>query len=242
MATFVLVHGAFHGAWCWRKLVPELAARGHGAVAIDLPGGGGDPTPVAGCTLDGNAARIAAAIAGVAEPVVLVGHSLGGISIAATTELVPERIALLVYLCAIMPRDGDSVASISASPAARRETGPPAYYKTADGLAFAAVPERAPVVFYTGCSAEDVADAVPRLRPQAYAVQRAPVRLTAKRYGTVPRVFVECLDDNALSLPFQRDMVAKAPCPVVSLPSGHSPFFSHPALLAETLVKLAGET
>ena len=170
----------------------------------------------------------------------LVGHSLAGVAIAAAAELVPERVALLVYLAAFLPRDGDSIASISASPASRQDTGPSANVKKADGLSFAVRPEALGRVLYTGCSAEDVAYALARVRPQAYSVQRAAVALTAERYGRVKRAYVECLDDRAVSLGLQRDMVAKSPCAeVVSLKTGHSPFFSAPDLLADTLVHLS---
>jgi len=242
MATFLLVHGAFHGAWCFGKLVAELAARGQRAVAIDLPGGGDDQTPIAEISLDGNAAAIARAVQRESEPVILFGHSLAGVSISAAAELVPERIALLVYLAAFLPRDGDSVASISASPASRKASGPPAMTRSADGLSFSAIPERARGIFYSRCSDEDVAFAVPRLRPQAYAVQRATLRLTQERFGRVPRVYIECLQDNAVSLALQRDMVAKSPCrEVISLATDHSPFFSAPGLLADVLTRLAGK-
>jgi pimeloyl-ACP methyl ester carboxylesterase len=242
MATFLLVHGAFHGAWCFGKLTTELGRRGQRAVAIDLPGGGDDQTPIGEVSLDGNAAAIAKAVQRESEPVILFGHSLAGVSISAAAELVPERIALLVYLAAFLPRDGDSVASISASPSSRRESGPPAMTRSVDGLSFSAIPERARAIFYSQCSDEDVAFAVPRLRPQAYAVQRAALRLTPKRFGKVPRVYIECLQDNAVSLALQRDMVAKSPCrEVISLATDHSPFFSAPGLLADVLTRLAGE-
>jgi pimeloyl-ACP methyl ester carboxylesterase len=240
MATLVLVHGAFHGAWCFGKLVAELARRGRRAVAIDLPGGGDDPTPVAEMSLAGNAAAIVRAVAREAAPVVLLGHSLGGVAISAAAELVPERIRLLVYLAAFLPRDGDSAASLSALPEARKESGPPAMQRSADGLSFSPLPERARAVFYSRCSEEDVAFAVPRLRPQAYAVPRAVLRLTEARFGRVPRAYIECLEDNTVSLELQRAMVARSPCrEVVSLATDHSPFFSAPGLLADALIRLA---
>ena len=240
MATFVLVHGAFHGAWCFTKLVTELSARGYRAVAIDLPGGGDDPTPIAEITLAGNATAVAGAVRGLPEPVILLGHSLAGVSISAAAELVPERIALLVFLAAFLPRDGDSVASISASPASRKESGPSAFTRAEDGLSFAPIAERAQAIFYSKCSDEDAAAAIPRLRPQAYTIPRTVVHLTPERFGAVPRVYIECLEDNTVSLGLQRDMVAKSPCrEVVSLPTDHSPFLSAPGLLADVLVRLA---
>jgi pimeloyl-ACP methyl ester carboxylesterase len=69
MAIFVLVHGAFLGAWCWTKLAPEPAARGHRAVTFDLPGGGEDRTPIEQTTLDTYAARVTEEISPQSEPV-----------------------------------------------------------------------------------------------------------------------------------------------------------------------------
>src|SRR4051794_38883552 len=76
MARFLLVHGAFGGAWCWEPVIGPLEAAGHSVEAIDLPGAGDDPTPAADVTLDGYAARVCEALAQ-GEPAVLVGHRLG---------------------------------------------------------------------------------------------------------------------------------------------------------------------
>jgi pimeloyl-ACP methyl ester carboxylesterase len=108
MSQFLLVHGAFHGAWCWRKTVAELEKRGHRAKAIDLPGQGEDRTPLKEVTLDTMVDRIIAEMADVPGQVVLVGHSLGGIPISVTGEKVPDRIKALVYLSAFLPRDGEA--------------------------------------------------------------------------------------------------------------------------------------
>src|SRR6202790_5749340 len=108
MATFLLVHGAFHGAWCFGKLTTELGRRGQRAVAIDLPGGGDDQTPIGEVSLDRNAAAIAKAVQRESKPVILFGHSLAGVSISAAAELVPERGGLPAYPLAPLPRERDS--------------------------------------------------------------------------------------------------------------------------------------
>jgi len=72
----VLVHGAWHGAWCWEPAVAALAADGISAVAIDLPGHGNDPGPMG--DLHGDAAHVAAVLDALSGPVVLVGHAYGG--------------------------------------------------------------------------------------------------------------------------------------------------------------------
>ncbi len=240
MATVLLVHGAFHGAWCFGKLVGELSRRGQPARAIDLPGSGDDQTPAAEVSLAANAAAVAEAIERESGPVILLGHSLGGVSISAAAELVPEKVALLVYLAAFLPRSGDSAASIWALQPGRKEVVPSAVPKAPDALSFSARADRARETYYNQCSDEDVAFAIPRLRPQAYSVWQAGVEVTPERFGRVPRVYIECLDDKCVALALQRDMVAKSPCrEVVSLSSDHSPFFSAPGLLADVLTRLA---
>jgi pimeloyl-ACP methyl ester carboxylesterase len=236
MATFVLVHGAFHGAWCWVKLVPELKVRGHRAVTLDLPGGGDDQTPLDQVTLDACVTRICDVIAQQPEPAVLVGHSLGGISITPVAERIPDRIALLIYLCAFILRDGDSLYTLL-TPEAPRGSMPPA--GSSWDREVAPVPPDAGSVFYNDCSAEDVAYAVARLRPQVNAPRLTHVSLTAERFGRVPRAYIETTNDAAVSIETQRRVLAASPCREVrSLPTGHSPFFSAPAALADALESL----
>lgn len=240
MATFVLVHGAGHGAWCWSRLVPELEALGHRAVTLDLPGLGDDPTPAAEVTFGGSIDRVVETVENEAEPVILVGHSLGGVSISRTAELVPDRIRLLVYLSAFLPVDGDSVDAIYLSPEWPAETATIPPVRSADGLTVSHTPEGARERFYQDCSEEDVAYCLARLRPQPLVMRHTPVRLTPERFGRVPRAYIECLNDQAAPIERQRKMVARSPCrTVVSLASGHSPFFSAPGELAKILSDMA---
>jgi pimeloyl-ACP methyl ester carboxylesterase len=238
MATFVLVHGAFHGAWCWAKLAPELAARGHRAVTFDLPGGGDDHTPIELITLDSYAARVTEEISRQSESVLLVGHSLGGISISAAAECVPDRVRLLVYLCAFILRNGESLYTLL-DPTAPADSVPPK--GSSWDIASSPVPGDAALnYFYNGCPAKSIAFARARLRPQAIAPRITPLSLSDDRYGRVPRAYIECTDDQAVSLDMQRRMVANSPCEkVLSLPTGHSPFFAAPGKLADALASLA---
>ena len=79
MARFVLVHGAFGGAWCWQPVVGALEAAGHTADALDLPGGGDDRTPVEEITLEACADRVRETLGSRPEDAVLVAHSMGGV-------------------------------------------------------------------------------------------------------------------------------------------------------------------
>jgi pimeloyl-ACP methyl ester carboxylesterase len=237
MSQFLLIHGAFHGAWCWHKAIPELAKRGHDAQAIDLPGQGQDQTPLAKVTLDTMVDRIVAALADLPEPVVLVGHSLGGMAISAAAEKAPERIKTLVFLAAFLPRDGEALLAIEhRNPKA---VVPKSTIIDADHLSGTIMLDRVRDLFYHDCTDADISYASARLRPQALAALATPVHLTPERFGRLPRVYIECTDDHALGIEMQRDMVAKSPpVDVRSLHSSHSPFLSMPDKLAAALSDL----
>lgn len=137
---FVLVHGAWHGAWTYEQVIPLLAGMGYEAVARDLPAHGlnarfpdsfhqrpldkarfaTEPSKVAGTTLDDYAMSIEQTIDGLVAAghpkVVLVGHSMGGVPITTVAERIPEKIAHLVYLTAFMPASGVPGISYIAAP------------------------------------------------------------------------------------------------------------------------------
>jgi len=238
MSTFVLVHGAWHGGWCWQKVTPLLEAAGHSTRAPDLPGHGDDPTPIRDVTLDAYARRVAEVIDAATPPIVLVGHSLGGVVITQTAELRPERVARLVYLAAFIPSNGETLGALAAgdtsSRLARRVT--------------TAHPDRSTTVnddaieptFYGQVSPDDVAWAKERLCAQATAPIVTPVATTDNGWGRVPRAYIECTKDQALTIGYQRKMQADHPCdPVLRMDTDHSPFLSTPEELAGHLLSLA---
>jgi len=240
MATFVLVHGSFHGAWCWSKLIPELEALGHRAVALDLPAMGDDRTPIADITLEMGVDRVAEIIGEQDEPVVLVGHSFGGATITATGEQVPEKIKLLVYLTSFIPLDGESIVDIMSLPSWPPETGVSAFVRSADGLSVSVAPEGVRARFYHDCSDDDVAYCMERLRPQPFGVRDTTIHTSPERFGRIPRAYIHCTDDRSFVPSVQRLMFERSPCrEVVSLPTSHSPFISAPAELATALSGLA---
>jgi pimeloyl-ACP methyl ester carboxylesterase len=172
------------------------------------------------------------------EPVLLVGHSLGGISISAAAERVPDRVRLLVYLCAFILRDGESLYTFL-DPTAPADSVPPK--GSSWDIPSSPVPGEGSLNnFYNGCPADSIALARARLRPQPTVPRITPISLSDERYGRIPRAYVECTDDQAVSIDLQRRMVARSPCePVLSLPTGHSPFFAAPGKLADALASLA---
>ena len=116
MARFVLVHGAFSGAWIWAPLVDRLRAAGHSVDAFDLPGSGEDNTPISEVTLDACAARLCEVLATRPEPAIVVGHSMGGIIATQGAARCPERVEALVYVAAFLPKDGQSLLELTKLP------------------------------------------------------------------------------------------------------------------------------
>ena len=234
MATFVLVHGSWHGSWCWHRVVPELEGLGHQVLAPDLPGHGDEATPVAQLTLAAYAEHVAAVVRGAAEPVVLVGHSFGGIVISQAAEIIPEHISRLVYVTAFLPANGQSLSRLAAAD----PNNPVATSSiiSADQQLISLDLTQVGELLYADCPEDDIALARQRLCAEAVMPFVTPVRLTAGRAGSIPRSYIECLHDVAVPLWFQRQMHGKVPCdPVHSLPTGHSPFFAAPGELARLL-------
>lgn len=238
MTTFVLVHGSWHGAWCWHRVVPRLEVLGHRVLAPDLPGHGDDTTPAAKVTLKACAECVASVIRNAAEPVVLVGHSFGGIVISQTAEMIPGRISRLVYLTAFLPANGQSLSRLAAADS----NNPVATSSilSADGQLISLDLGRVHELLYADCPESDIALARQRLCAEPVTPFVTPVAITAARAGSIPRTYIECLNDIAVPLWFQRQMQAAMPCePVYSLATGHSPFFAAPAELAGLLANAA---
>ncbi|MBX5466919.1 MAG: alpha/beta fold hydrolase [Firmicutes bacterium] len=241
MARFLLIHGAWHGAWCWEKVVPLLEAKGHRAWAIDLPGHGADPTPPGEVTLKAYTDRIGAALAEWGGPAILVGHSMGGVPIAQSAEQWPERVEALVYLTAFLLQDGQRMADVR--PSAPGAPPPPYLEVSADGTFTRFRAEMARDLFYHRCAPEDAARAESRLGPQPSSIGQTPLRLTPERWGRVPRYYIQCLDDRAVPIALQRQMLEAVPCRrVFSLDADHSAFYSAPEALVAILDEVAKTT
>ncbi len=240
MSDFLLIHGAMHGAWCWRDLVPELNLRGHRVQAIDLPGHGGDMTPISKITLDLYADAILEAIerdfAG--GPVQLVGHSMAGYPISLAAERAPDKITRLIYLCAYVPAAGQSLADMRKS--APRQPLLPALIRSEDGKSFRVDPAKTEELFYHDCPEGTAAYANMRLCAQAVAPQAVPCPL-GENYASVPRSYIRCTDDRTIPPEFQVTMTQDWPAAdVYEMETSHSPFFAAPQELARLLSKITG--
>ena len=242
MARFVLVHGAWHGGWCWEEIVPRLEAAGHRVAAPDLPGMGADAASGHVATLDEWAMFIAGMAAADPEPAILVGHSRGGIVISRAAELAPPgSIARLVYLSALMVEPGKTMGETFFVPGETLSAERMAAVEVSgDGRTSRYVSRDVAIGFFLNTSPADRAEAAfARLSPEPTSMIAAPVVTTPGRYGQVPRSYIRCEQDRAVRPEVQARMVAAQPCEVHSLDCDHSPFYSAPDELAGLLDRIA---
>lgn len=233
--TVLLVHGAWHGAWCWSALQCELERRSVPSFAIDLPGHGLSTRPLGDVHTD--AREVVATLQLLAErgdgDVVLVGHSYGG-AVITQAAASATNVAHLLYVAAFALDDGESVMGlIGALPpepialAAAMRIGD-------DGVA-TLDPDLAPAALYGDGSPELAAAALARVSGQALASFTEPV--TASPRATIDSTYVLCTRDEAVAPAHQRVMAARC-THVVELDSDHSPMITHTAELADVIEAL----
>jgi len=231
--TLVLVAGAWHGAWCWGRLVPLLESGGRRVITPELPGTGADASNAARVTLESWARFLVDILSAEDEPV-LVGHSRAGIVISRAAELAGARIGRLVYLAGYLLPSGTSMADEARTDVA--SLVPPNMTPAAGGVTCTLRSEIVRDAFYGDCDEETVAFATSQLSPEPLRPLVSPVRVSEAAFGKVPRAYIECTRDRTVSLSSQRRMQAGWPCdPVFTLDSDHSPFLSHPRELAQLL-------
>jgi len=223
----VLVHGAWHGSWCWDPVTPHLDRAGVPWVALDLPS---VDKPSGGTSLDDVPAVLAALdqLPG-DEPAVLVGHSRGGMVISEAG--MHERVGHLVYLAAVYLQEGESTADFVGDSELLS-----AIEISDDGWSLPVV-DMAPGIFYNDCSDDEVAFAVERLRRQ----HMTPVFEGASReaWRHRPSTYVVCEQDLALPAASQHLLSGRIDCTTVSWNTGHSPFLNRPDLVGSLLVGLS---
>jgi pimeloyl-ACP methyl ester carboxylesterase len=232
MATFGLVHGAGHGAWCWERLIPRLEALGHRAVAMSLP----CEDPAAGAR---RYAEIVDHALPPADDLVLVGHSLAGLTVPLVAARRPVRRT--VFLCALIPAFGRSLEEqVAADPTVYNPVfrAHPGRLTAPDGTVRFRDAAAARDIYYQDCTPEDVAWAFARLRSQAAAPRREPCPLSAWPPGAP--AYILCRDDRAIAPAWSRAAAReRLGVEAIELDGGHSPFLSRPTALAAVLDRLA---
>lgn len=218
-------------------MIPLLEKAQCKVVAPDLPGHGTDRTPVSMVSLEAYTDCVCQILDGQSEPVILVGHSVGGVVISQAAEHRPEKVDTLVYLAAYLLRNGESAAQAGY---ADKESLISANVIMAEDLSASTMKEEAlKEVFYGDCTDGDVAQARSLLVPQAMAPLLTPLSITEGNFGRVRRVYISCLRDRAFGPSCQKAMYEALPCEkVVFMDTSHSPFLSAPEELAKVLLSL----
>ena len=276
---FVLIHGAWHDQHTWEAVLPQLQAHGYVAEALDLPGAGEhaarpasffrrpldpaafatEPSPNAGVTQEERNAAVLAKIDEVAGrtrgKVVVVAHSLGGVSLTPVAEAHPEKMAAAVYLAGSLLATGESVFSFSQTPAMAQTQS--ALLLMADPGVVGAVrldvastdPEyraRLKTVFYGDLGDAAFEQAKTHLHPdEPVAVFATPSVISPGRFGSVPRHYIRTTEDLNIPLAAQDGMIARVDEELGSktqqhtLHTDHSPFYSEPQAVADILMGIA---
>ncbi len=239
MSTFVLVHGAWAGEWCWDKVVPLLKESEHKVETLDLPGHGKDKTPIQEISLAAYTQRVCQTLDTQTEHVILVGHSMGGIVISQVAEERPEKIQALVYLSAFLAQNGESVFQLSSIDS---DSLVFPYLIMNEEQGHLTFKEDAPLKEILGadCSDEEIAWVKSLLVPEPMAPSMTPIHVTEKNYGRVPRVYIETLRDRAISPTLQKKMYTALPCQkVISMETSHASFLAAPEELVRHLTSVA---
>lgn len=240
MARFVLVHGAFGGAWSWQPVIGPLEAAGHTVQAFDLPGGGDDQTPVAEITLESYVDRARDVLISRPEAAVLVGFSMGGVVVTQAASDCPGHVASLIFVAAFMPSDGQSLLDLTDLPEGAGnmikenlvvEGDPP----------MATLPEEAVAAgVFNRCTREQFERVREQRRPQAVAPFATPVRVDEEVLASIPRSYVLTKHDRSMVPPLQRRMIREHPCKrVIEIEADHAPFLSATDELVVALLELA---
>lgn len=240
MARFVLVHGAFSGAWIWGPLTDRLKATGHSVEAFDLPGSGDDHRPASEVTLDACATRLCEVLASKSEPAIVAGNSMGGIIATQGAARCPSRVRALVYVTAFLPKDGQSLLDLTQLPEGAGDQVQ-ANITIEGEPPVATMPAAASrQALYGACTEEVAAWAIARQCPQPVAPFVTPVSIPLGALDGINRYYVVCTRDRAIPLPLQRRMIAENLCAdVVELDTDHTPHLSMTDELAKTLDRFA---
>jgi pimeloyl-ACP methyl ester carboxylesterase len=277
--TFVFVHGAWHGGWCWAEVVRLLAEQGYDGVTLDLPGHGlraqfpsaytalpqnaaglgTEVSPLASVTLDNYRDHVLSIIEGLVDngsgPVILVGHSLGGVTLNAVAQAQPTLIRRLVYLTAFAPVVKPTVLDYLSQPNFVASQLLPLFLGNPTQLGAARInPNSGDPTYlanvknalYLDVNDNVTAATLNMLTPdEPIHGLSDPTTVTAGHWGSVPRSFIRCTNDNAIPLAGQDQMIAEGdrltprnPYTVKTIDSSHSAFLSHPEEVSRALLEM----
>lgn len=243
MKNYILVHGAWGGAWEFNKVVKLLSADGSNVIAVDLPGHGENQAPIAEVTLDAYVQHVIKVINDVNEPVILVGHSLAGFIVSQVAESIPQQIERLIYVAAFLPNSGESPIELMQNDEGSQLI-PTLIFSEDQSYATMTGADITRVLLHDVEDEQELAKMVSGLQTQqAVEPFMATASLSATRFGTVPKFYVRATIDKVMSLPLQNAMIGNWDVEqVFTLESGHFPLSSIPEQLVDALNQASEET
>jgi pimeloyl-ACP methyl ester carboxylesterase len=237
--NIVLIHGAWHGSWCWERVEDLLQSQAN-VYVLDLPGRIFEASSsYKKITLQDYVKTVEACLLSFEGPAILVGHSMAGLVISQVAEHYPEKIQALIYMTAFIPCSGESMFDITQTfpePGIASELMPDPLHNKMN----IRKSEATFAVFYHCCSPEWGQKALSRLSPEPLRAFNTPVTLTPERFGKVEKQYIKCMEDRALLNSHQDEMIKKTNITkVYELFCDHSPFFSQPEQLVVLLERIA---
>jgi pimeloyl-ACP methyl ester carboxylesterase len=238
MKTFILIHGSWHSAWNWHKVIPILQQQGHKAIAIDLPGMGRDKTPINEVTMEMSVQKICTLIDDIEGKVILVGHSKNGIMISQAAEYRPHKIEKLIYLAAYLIPNGKTQRGYSVQDTAGVLKPFVTVHENLNATTLQTEIYKQGLYHDCGDDITELAKLLLSHEPVESGI--TPLQLSEKNYGSVPRFYIECTADKAVTPFIQQKMYTETPCQkVYHMQTSHSPFFSKPEELCSIFCDIA---
>ncbi|KTD53257.1 Alpha/beta hydrolase family protein [Legionella santicrucis] len=233
---YLLVHGSWHGMWCWEKLIPYLCKQGHSVTCFDLPGSGSRFSEIDEVNLELLIDCVENEINKLSEPFCIVAHSFAGLLVARLSEKYAYKIHHTFYLAAWLPREDNSLVDMAV--AFNNSNLPSIFIPAENSLWTALDPEGAKELFYHDCSEEDKQFATSRIKPKNKLPDHTPQQAVNPRYSIVKSTYVLCEKDRVVNPKSQLDM---ATCfgfqdsQIKNIATGHAPFLAKPLELANIL-------
>ncbi len=280
--AFLLIHGAWHDEHTWSNILPSIEKAGYAATALTLPGAGKtaknpqsynaspfnpktyatEPSPNATVTQE---MRDAAALAEIKKlqargngKVILVGHSLGGLTVSSVAEQYPDEVSAVVYVAAFLLPKGIPAVAMILSEIMSAAIVPSLF--CADPQVIGALRlnpnstdaeylSRLKAAFYDDLSNTDFHTVRKHLHPdEPVGVAAVPSIITKEKFGSLPRAYIHCTKDNAIPYVAQQHMVDITNAELgnkaktFTLNCSHSPFYAEPKALTEIFVEIALST
>jgi carboxypeptidase C (cathepsin A) len=237
MKTYVLIHGAWHGSWCWQKIIPFIQSSGHRAIAPDIDWNNSNSILTTHSYSPTYVDNLCNLIRKLEKKIILVGHSMGGVVISQIAEIIPEHIDLLVYISGFLLANGQCVNDTESLMS--DSLIQPHLKLSRDKNNILLPTSKLREGFYSDCSSEDYKFSLSNICPQPITSFTSPIQVSNNRFGKISRTYIECLQDMAIPLSAQRIMHNSMGCNTVhSLNSSHAPFLSQTKALSKLLVML----